>query len=213
MGNSAARARARLDAWHRQHAGGLEPMRLRILDALAMRADRHDGEVRRILDEKLSALLDAWAPGRGKTEPCSDNAGGTTSPPVPARGMLGELLEQLAGPAGAREATADAPAAAPSFPELAALDEFRQTWSALRTESQLRQSLQQAPVDAGPLNSATLVHRSIALMRELSPEYLQHFLAYADVLSWMDQTRATAPTAPAKPRTRRAAPRSRKPRQ
>ena len=41
--------------------------------------------------------------------------------------------------------------------------------------------------DAGPLNSGSLVHRSLTLMRELSPGYLQQFLSYVDTLSWMEQ--------------------------
>ena len=41
--------------------------------------------------------------------------------------------------------------------------------------------------NAGPLNSSSLVHRSLSLMSELSPGYLQQFLSYVDALSWMEQ--------------------------
>ena len=51
----------------------------------------------------------------------------------------------------------------------------------------MRQSLEQVPGNAGPLNSSSLVHRSLSLMRELSPGYLQQFLSYVDALSWMEQ--------------------------
>ncbi|MFC6841903.1 DUF2894 domain-containing protein [Xanthomonas theicola] len=78
-------------------------------------------------------------------------------------------------------------AAAPPFPQLPALDEARRLWAELHGESRLRQSLQQAPAGAGPLNSGVLVHRSLALMRGLSPGYLQQFLAYVDTLSWLQQ--------------------------
>ena len=76
-----------------------------------------------------------------------------------------------------------------ALPSLAALDEFRKIWSEVRTDSQVRQSLEQVPANAGPLNSGSLVHRSLTLMRELSPGYLQQFLAYVDTLSWMEQMR------------------------
>ncbi|MEG1682083.1 MAG: DUF2894 domain-containing protein [Stenotrophomonas sp.] len=33
----------------------------------------------------------------------------------------------------------------------------------------------------------------MALMQELSPEYLQHFIAYVDVLTWMEQLGASSP--------------------
>jgi hypothetical protein len=43
------------------------------------------------------------------------------------------------------------------------------------------------PGNAGPLNSESLVYRSLSLMRELSPEYLRQFLGYVDALSWIEQ--------------------------
>jgi len=90
------------------------------------------------------------------------------------RGPLGELADSMT----ARQN----PALAPDM-----LDYFRKTWTGLRTENQLHQSLVQVPQNAGPLNSNSLVHRSLSLMRELSPGYLQHFLTYVDALSWMDR--------------------------
>jgi hypothetical protein len=85
-----------------------------------------------------------------------------------------------------RHAQADCEGAA-SYPELPALDYFRDVWSKVRAEKQLRQSLAPAPGNAGPLNSSSLVHRSLSLMRELSPGYLKQFLSYVDTLSWLEQ--------------------------
>ena len=59
-------------------------------------------------------------------------------------------------------------------------------WSKVRTEQQYRQSLGQVPRSFGPLNSNSLVHRSLATMRELSPAYLQQFLSYVDALAWLE---------------------------
>nr|WP_063570573.1 DUF2894 domain-containing protein [Luteibacter rhizovicinus] len=92
----------------------------------------------------------------------------------PDRGSLGRLADEIV-------------ARSSSYPELAALDQFQKLWSRMRTESQLRQSLEHAPENAGPLNSSALVHRSIALMRDLSPGYLQHFVSYVDDLSSLEQ--------------------------
>lgn len=39
-----------------------------------------------------------------------------------------------------------------------------------------------------------LVHRSMALMRSLSPDYLAHFLAYVDDLSWLEQLAGSTPS-------------------
>jgi len=101
----------------------------------------------------------------------------------PERGPLGRLVDELTSRSS-------------SYPVLPALDEFQKTWSRMRTESQLRQSLQEAPENAGPLNSSALVHRSIALMRDLSPGYLQHFVSYVDDLSSLEQLGHGGPAAP-----------------
>ena len=89
-----------------------------------------------------------------------------------------------------------------SYPELAELDYFREVWSKVRTEKQMRQSLEQVPGNAGPLNSSSLVHRALSLMREVSPGYLKQFLSYVDALSWMEQINGGA--APAGKDTPRA---------
>jgi len=91
----------------------------------------------------------------------------------PERGPLGRIADELRGRSS-------------SYPELPALDDFQKLWSRMRTESQLRESLEHAPENAGPLNSSALVHRSIALMRDLSPGYLQHFVSYVDDLSSLE---------------------------
>ncbi|WP_368311919.1 DUF2894 domain-containing protein [Luteibacter sp. CQ10] len=88
-----------------------------------------------------------------------------------------------------------------TYPELPAIEDFRRIWTSVRSESQLRLAHEPVPTDAGPLNSAALVHRAITLMRELSPEYLRHFLSYVDDLSWLEQVHAAkAPAARDTPR-------------
>lgn len=89
-----------------------------------------------------------------------------------------------------------------AYPELPAIDYFREAWASVSTNKQLRQSQAHVPDNAGPLNSSHLVHRSLSLMRSLSPGYVRQFLSYVDALSWMEQMNQ-AGTAPAKdaPRT------------
>jgi hypothetical protein len=187
-------ARATLDAWRERGADRMDPVRFHFIEALDRRAAGHRGEARRILDDRLGSLLTAYAEDLEKIAFMAGDAGGSggaAQQGLPARGALGELLDQLAG--RAPTAQADGPAAghvppqpAP-WPELEVLDYFREVWSSLSTERQLRQSQQQVPGNAGPLNSSSLVHRSLSLMRELSPGYLQQFLSYVDALSWMEQ--------------------------
>lgn len=163
-------ARTRLDTWREQGADRIDPVRFHLMEALEQRAAGHDGEVRRLLGERLSSLLDGYAAivEEAATQPQSSTV-------ATGDGPLRSLAQTLAR---------RAPGA---FPELPMLSDIRQLWSGLRTESQLRQSLQPAPANAGPLNSSALAHRAIASMRELSPGYLRHFLGYLDALSWMEQ--------------------------
>jgi len=190
MSNSGTRARAILDAWREQDADRLNPIRFHFIEALERRAAGHDGETRRLLDDRLSALIEAYA---GDLDIAASNVGhadSATTPCAPARGALGGLVDHIANYAATRGddlAASDATPQPSTFPQLEALDEFRKTWSEVRTDSQVRQSLEQVPANAGPLNSGSLVHRSLTLMRELSPGYLQQFLSYVDTLSWMEQ--------------------------
>ena len=190
MSNSGTRARAILDAWREQDADRLNPLQFHFIEALERRATGHDGEARRILDDRLSKLIDAYADDLEIAASNPGHANNATTSCTPARGALGGLIDHIANYASTRDddlAASDASSQVSIFPKLEALDEFRKTWSEVRTKSQVRQSLEQVPANAGPLNSGSLVHRSLTLMRELSPGYLQQFLSYVDTMSWMEQ--------------------------
>ena len=177
MTDDATHVRATLDAWREQGADRLDPVRFHRLDALEKRAAAFDGDARALLDARLAPLLEGFAQivaRAGEAAAASETA--QASAQAPARGALGGLVEQLA-----RDAQADRHGVDPEL-----IDYFRTMWSKVRTEQQYRQSLDQVPRNAGPLNSNSLVHRSLATMRELSPEYLQQFLSYIDALAWLE---------------------------
>ncbi|WOD17268.1 DUF2894 domain-containing protein [Paraburkholderia kirstenboschensis] len=188
--------RATLDAWRESGADRLDPLRFAFIDALERRAAAHTGAARHVLDEKLAVLLETYA---RKVGHAAATAGHASSANEPARGALAELVGYMQNEPRHREGDR-----AP-YPELLALDYFRETWAKVRTEKQLRQSLQPAPGNAGPLNSSSLVHRSLSLMRELSPGYLKQFLSYVDALSWMEQLSGGAPASKDAPRAGAAA--------
>lgn len=71
-------------------------------------------------------------------------------------------------------------------PELKSIRYFRNTWSKISAEKQVSQALLQAPKNAGPINSHMLVLRALALMRDISPDYLNRFMSYADTLLRLD---------------------------
>ena len=187
-GGATSGARATLDAWRERGADSLDPVRFHFIKALDRRAAGYRGEARRILDDRLLKLIEAYA---GDLESAASRVA-TTSPGEPARGALAGLTDYMAGQASSDSDSAATPPRPSSYPELEMLDYFREVWTKLSTEKQFLQSLAQVPWNAGPLNSSSLVHRSLSLMRELSPGYLQQFLSYVDALSWMEQMNSGA---------------------
>ncbi|UNK42823.1 DUF2894 domain-containing protein [Luteimonas sp. S4-F44] len=183
---------ARLDAWRAQGLDRRQPLRVHAVAALLQRAERLQGPPRTALLRRAGALAQALDAGLATAAP-------DAAPEPAAPGPLGALARSMCtGHDAAR------------YPELPALDTFRRLWSAVRIGSQVRRSLAKTSDDAGPLNSARLVHRSLTLMRQVSPEYLEHFLAYVDTLSGLAQLQeagalpgqTAAPTPAGKPRAR-----------
>ena len=82
--------------------------------------------------------------------------------------------------------------------ELPSLRQFRESWSRHNAVDQVQQAVSRGPENAGPLNSHMLVLHSLERMRALSPHYLQHFMAHAETLLWLEQANARLPKAKAK---------------
>lgn len=166
-------------------ADQFDPMRLHYLQVLATRASAHQGPVKRILDAKLAQGLTAF---RERFEQAQREAKDTVAPSKECdpRASLGELVRYMAqhsadhvegsfdGDVGLRR-------------ELKTTRYFRNTWSKLSVDKQVTQAIKQAPKNAGPINSHMLVLRSLALMREISPDYLNRFTSYVDALLCLDQ--------------------------
>lgn len=197
-------AQARLAQWRDTGADRFDPARFRFIEAMASRLPRHEGTAHAALQARVSALLEAYAADLAQAG-FRANAVDTRAQ-ASAGGALAPLLGRMAA---ARQAQGSDDAQ--GLPQLPALAEFRHLWGELLGERRLRQSLAPQPEDAGPLNSGVLVARAIAHMRETSPEYLRHFLAYADHLGWLERLyQARTATAPSAGPGRRAAPRKRR---
>ncbi|WGT66622.1 DUF2894 domain-containing protein [Variovorax paradoxus] len=190
-----------IGAWRAQGQHRADPVRFHFMEALARRTAAHQGEARRILDEKLAGLAAAYGRNLEKAQGV-DSAVKRLPAGAPARGALAELVDHIAqhapaiggSTAAAAEDTLHGLAPAPA--ELKSLKFFKSTWSRLSAERRLTQSLAKVPENAGPLNSHHLVHRSLLLMRDLSPEYLNRFMTYVDTLLWVDQLNGAGAAAP-----------------
>ena len=165
-----------------------DPARFHYLEALARRLPGQPEPVRRLLEGKLQAGLGEFAerasPPAAKPTPIQVR-------PAVERTPLAQLNAYL------RESSPAARRAAPGEPherdELASVRRFRRAWASLRMHEQVEQAAARKPANAGPLNSHALVLQSLALMRELSPDYLERFLRQVESLQWLDRAAAQLP--------------------
>lgn len=150
----------------------------------------------------LSALVDRL--GRMPAGPVSP----LTAKPATAARAAAVRTPSKTSPARAPAPTA-AQVAAPQ--PLKAVAAYQGTWSRLRAEQRLRQALAQVPAQAGPLNSSHVVHRVLKALHELSPAYLDAFMAHIDTLLALEQASgagdltprpAATPEAPRRPPSR-----------
>ncbi len=147
-------------------AGGtIDTLRLRRIEALARRAASHQGEARRLLDEKLARLRSA---GERKLPVAAPAAADMP------HGALAGLLAYIASQDDAAG-------------ELKTARQHRGTWTRLQLDLRLTQALAQVPANAGPLNTQRLLNQALQLMRDTAPQYLQHLMAHAEALLWLDQ--------------------------
>lgn len=181
---SAPDHREALAALRQAGADKFDPVHLHYLQALTRRANAHQGAVKHLLDAKLAQALAAYTARFAQSKndaPCK-----TTLAPVTPATPLGELARYRAQQTPARV--------------LPSTQYFRNTWSKLSVGKRVTQALDQAPKNAGPINSHMLVLRSLALMRDIAPDYLTRFTNYADTLLSLDQSDGEVSKIP-KPRT------------
>ena len=67
------------------------------------------------------------------------------------------------------------------------IQQFRKQLRQISVQKQVIQAIAQAPQNAGPINSHMLVLRSLGLMRDISPDYLNRFMAHVDTLLCLDE--------------------------
>ena len=196
-------------------ADRLDPVRFRFIEAMARRSRGQRGEVERILDGKLREALAAYRRrfectqddaretiarvGEHDPDAADDlqrlfvagDFGGVRryvvklekSDPQVSLADLARRIAQHSPEESDRGLAEDIG----SRPELKTLRYFRNTWSTLSADRHVTQAIEQGPENAGPINSHRLVLRSLALMRDISPDYLSRFVSYVDTLLWLDQ--------------------------
>lgn len=187
-----------LQAWRASGADRVDPVRFRFIEAMVRRTAAQHDAARRVLDTRVAALLAAYGEAVERASAQKGSSAVAAPPAAPQPGPLSALTAALAQHAAA-QVDQDLPVGLPPSltgpAELKSAQYFRSTWSRLSAQKRITESLAQLPENAGPLNSHRLVHRAMSLMHEMSPEYLQKFMAHVEALMWLD--RAQAAGAPA----------------
>lgn len=173
---------ADLAALQQGGAAQRDPIGFQHMVLMAQRLQTQSGAVQRILAGRLREALAraaARATEAATTPPAPDPS---ANPSLAKPGPLSELQRHI-------RATSQPVLGAAPRPEreLKSLDRFRGTWAKVAADAQVDKALARAPENAGPLNSHLLVLRSLAALRELSPEHLHGVLAQLDALLWLEQ--------------------------
>lgn len=214
-----------LDAWRRDGAHRFDPVRFHYLEVLIQRARAHRCGVTPILLRTLSRSFNAFGDRFAQAQREARIAAAHAAEQFPASAPeLGRLLtagdykalkrridslsglgvqstlselvkhcEQLV----VQKSSARTHTGFSHRPESQSVRDFRQTLSELSVNKQLTRALDQAPKNAGPINSHMLMLQALELMRDLAPDYLHSFMSYADALLCLEQGPRSAST-PAK---------------
>lgn len=150
-----------------------DPVQVHYVAALSRRLQSAPEAVQRVLQARLQQ---AW--------PEQADVGSTTQ------------VSRTRAPSPLAQLNRDIAATAPPGRELRSAQSFRDTWSRICAEDEVTQAVEQGPENAGPLNSHRLVLRTLALMRDLSPDYLRRFLSHADTLLWLEQAQSQSRVKP-----------------
>jgi hypothetical protein len=206
---------AEIAALRSKGADRIDPVRFHFIESLSARTLQQQGKVKRLLEGKLAAALAAYWARFEQAQSDARETSARVSAQFPAaaedlqrhltagdfkalRQLVARLEKNETPPPLAelmRHLAQHAPEGIDGDPggefgaraELKTIRHFRNTWAKLSVDKQLAQAIEQAPENAGPINSHRLVLRSLALMRDISPDYLNRFMSYADTLLWLDQ--------------------------
>ena len=170
-----------LAALRKAGAARWDALGMHYLEALNKRLPQLEGEVQKIVRQKLThALAELTARFEQAEQANRSQLVKSLAAPTPSASSLTALVQDL---------QAHSLGAAP-------LSALRNNLSALSVDKHVSQALRQAPQNAGPINSHMLMLRSLEWLRELSPAYLQRFMTYADTLLVLEHAGVKKPSTP-----------------
>jgi hypothetical protein len=165
-----------LDVLRAAGAARVDAVGWHYIETLAMRSQAQSGPARVLLDAKLQAALQRFDARMGTAAQPQDV-------PKPLPSPLAALLQDM-GPQSPPQGPGRLAGWPPENPRIQA---FKKQLSQISVQKQVTQAMAQAPQNAGPINSHMLVLRSLALMRDISPDYLNRFMAHVDTLLCLEE--------------------------
>ncbi len=177
------------------------------LDLLAQRAEQQQGLAQHLLCDKLEQGLTAierrFAEAASTGQPNTKKRDGANESATSGQALhagpspLAELLQAMQQ----HQAVAAPSPSGEWRQENPRIQQFRQQLGRISVQKKISQAIAQAPQNAGPINSHMLVLRSLGIMREVSPDYLNRFMAHVDTLLCLDQAGQVQAKPKAKPAT------------
>lgn len=173
-----------LDALRASGAARVDAVGWHYIETLAERTQAQSGQARFLLQAKLQEALQRF-------DARMNTAAEPPAAPTHAPSPLATLLQDM-GPKSAPQAAGKTQVWQAENPRI---QQFRKQLSKISVQKQVTQAIAQAPQNAGPINSHMLVLRSLGLMRNISPDYLNRFMAHVDTLLCLDEADRSKPAA------------------
>jgi Protein of unknown function (DUF2894) len=155
-----------------------DPVGWHYIQALAARSHASTGGAHVLLHDKLRQVLDKFTK-QMQAAPHTATATGTQSRPSPLAALLQDIAQH--SPNNPPDKPANWRAESPH------IQQFRHQLGKIQVQKQVSLAIAQAPQNAGPINSHMLVLRSLGLMRDISPDYLNRFMGYIDAMLSLDE--------------------------
>jgi hypothetical protein len=176
-------ADTRLLALREAGAARVDAVGWHYLEVLAERTRTQKGTAQALLQGKMDKALDDFQARLDKFQaPPADCLPAQTPPLSPLKALVQDMTAQdlAPSPQPTRPVTGG-PAERPR------VRQFRQQLRKISVHKQVSQAIAQAPNNAGPINSHMLVLRSLGLMRDISGDYLNRFMAHLETLLCLEE--------------------------
>ena len=177
--NEVAPALPDLDALRAAGAARVDAVGWHYIETLASRTQAQSGPARLLLQAKLQEVMLRFETRMAKNQPDAVQAPARMLP-SPMATLLQDIRQKNASQVSG-QTTGSQEAENPR------IQAFKKQLNKISVQKQVTQAMAQAPQNAGPINSHMLVLRSLGLMRDLSPDYLNRFMAHVGTLLCLEE--------------------------